>query len=85
MNKKISFKLNKFYVVITLLFTQNVFAANFTIAPYGTLPTTVTTGQSVSANYTVTNMTSTIRNGYVLTGLPTTVTQNTIAPNCGNP
>ena len=65
MNKKYSFKLNKLYAVMVLLSAQNAFAANFNIAPYGTLPTTVTTGQSVSANYTVTNMTNTARNGYV--------------------
>jgi DNA-binding beta-propeller fold protein YncE len=85
MNKKTSFKLNKFYAVIALLLTQNAFAANFTIAPFGTLPTTVPTGQSVSANYTLTNMTNTTRNGYVLTGFPATVTQNTTSPNCTNP
>ena len=68
-----------------LLSAQNAFAANFTIAPYGTLPTTITTGQTVSANYTVTNMTNTARNGYTLQGFPATVTQNTTSPNCGNP
>ena len=79
------FKLNKYYAVITLLVTQNAFAANFDISPYGTLPTTVTTGQSVSAYYIVKNMTNTARNGYVLQGLPTTVNQNTSSPNCANP
>ncbi|MFI4919218.1 MAG: hypothetical protein ACHP65_06655 [Legionellales bacterium] len=78
-------KLNKFYAVIALLVTQGVFAANFNISPYGTLPTTVTTGQSVSAYFTVTNMTNTARNGYVVQGLPTTVTQNTTSPKCTNP
>jgi hypothetical protein len=85
MNKQNSFKLNKLYTVMVLLSAQNAFAANFNIAPFGTLPTTVTTGQTVSANYTVTNMTNTVRNGYTLQGFPTTVTQNTTSPNCGNP
>jgi hypothetical protein len=48
MNKKKSFKLNKIYIVLALLSAQNAFAANFSITPYGTLPTTVQTGQSVS-------------------------------------
>lgn len=85
MNKK-TFKLNKLYVVMTLVSAQNAFAAaNFNITPYGTLPTTVASGQSVSANFTVTNMTNTTRNGYFITGLPSTVTQNTTSPNCTNP
>ena len=70
---------------MALLSAQTAFAANFNIVPYGTPPTTVSTGQTVSVNYTVTNMTNTIRNGYVLQGLPKTVTQNTTSPNCGNP
>ena len=78
-------KLNKCYVGIALLVTQGAFAANFDISPYGTLPTTVTVGQSVSAYYTVKNMTNTARYGYVLQGLPTTVNQNTTSPNCTNP
>lgn len=71
--------------VVVLLSAQNAFAANFNIAPYGTLPTTVTAGQTVTANYTVTNITNTTRNGYTLQGFPATVTQNTTSPNCGNP
>src|ERR1700722_8238262 len=85
MKEKTSFKLHKLYAVIALLSAQHAFAANFTITPVGTLPPTVTIGESVSAYYNVTNMTHTPRNGYVLRGLPTTVTQNTTAPNCGNP
>src|ERR1700730_13163770 len=85
MNKQYSFKLNKLYAVIVLLSAQNAFAANFNIAPYGTLPTTLASGQTVPAYFTVTNMTNTARNGYVVEGLPSTVTQNTTAPNCGNP
>ena len=49
MNQQKPFKLNKLYAVMILLSAQNAFAANFNIAPYGTLPTTVTTGQTVSA------------------------------------
>lgn len=85
MSKKIIFALNKLCISVALLVAQPTFAANFNIAPYGTLPTTVITGQTVSANYTVTNMTNTTRNGYVLQGFSVTVTQNTTSPNCGNP
>ena len=85
MKKQNSFKLNQLYAVMLLFCIQNAFAANFNIASYGTLPTTVTLGQSVSAYFTVTNMTHTTRNGYVLQGLPSTVTQNTTSPNCTNP
>lgn len=70
---------------MVLLSAQNAFAANFNIAPYGTLPTTVSTGQTVAANFTLTNITNTARNGYFITGLPATVTQNTTSPNCSNP
>ena len=86
MNQQSFCKLNKLYAVMMLLSAQSVFAAaNFNIAPYGTLPTTVTTGQTVAANFTLTNMTNTSRNGYFITGLPATVTQNTTSPNCTNP
>lgn len=86
MNKPCFFNLNKLYAVMVLLSAQNAFAAaNFNIAPYGSLPTTVTTGQTVTANFTITNMTYTARNGYTLQGFPATVTQNTTSPNCGNP
>ena len=70
---------------MVLLAAQNAFAANFNITPYGTLPTSVISGQTVPAYFTVTNMTNTERNGNVVQGLPATVTQNTTAPNCGNP
>jgi hypothetical protein len=85
--QKIHFStLKRLCVVIVLFATQNAFAsANFNIVPSGTLPTTVTAGQTVIANYLVTNLTNTARNGYVVQGLPATVTQNTTAPNCGNP
>ena len=85
MNQQSSYKLNKFYTGMLLLSAQSAFsAANFNIAPVGTLPTTVTLGQTVVANFTVTNMTNSSRNGYFITGLPTTVTQNTTSPNCAN-
>ena len=84
MNKKI-FTLNKLFISIALLSAQPVFAANFNFTPVGTIPTTVTQGQTVSANFSLKNMTNTPRNGYFITGLPATVTQNTTAPNCSNP
>jgi DNA-binding beta-propeller fold protein YncE len=85
MKKQNFFKLNKLYALMMLFSVHNVFAANFNITPYGTLPTTVTTGQTVPAYFTVTNMTNTARNGYFIQGLPATVTQNTTSPNCSNP
>ena len=76
----------KLYALVILLAAQNVFAAaNFSITPTGVMPTTVIQGQSVSAYYTLTNMTSTLRNGYFIQGLPGTVIQNTTPPNCANP
>jgi hypothetical protein len=78
--------IKKLFVLLILFFAQNVFAAaNFTIAPTSTLPTTVLPGQSVSAFYTLTNMTNTTRAGYVIQGLPGTVIQNTTPPYCTNP
>jgi hypothetical protein len=85
MNKQKFITLNGLCVLIILLFAQNIFAANFNITPLGTLPTSVTTGHTVFANYTLTNMTHTARNGYVLQGLPATVTQNSTNPYCSNP
>lgn len=85
MDRKYSRKLNKLCLVSLLFSTKLALAANFLITPYGTLPTTVIQGQSVSANYTVTNLTHTSRYGYFIAGLPATVTQNGTAPNCSNP
>ena len=86
MSNKSATKLKKICVAVALLCSQNVFSAsNFNITLSGTYPATVTTGQTVSAYYTVTNMTHSARNGYALQGLPTTVTQNTASPNCTNP
>ena len=86
MNTQCFFNLNKLYAVVVLLSSHNAFAAaNFNIEPYGSLPTSVTAGQTVTANFTVTNITNTARNGYTLQGFPATVTQNTTSPNCGNP
>ena len=71
---------------MVMLSTQPVFAAaNFNFTPVGTIPTTVVPGQTVSANFSLKNMTNTPRNGYFITGLPATVTQNTTVPNCTNP
>ena len=85
MNQKNSIKLNKLCALIMVFFVQTGFAANFNITPFGTLPTTVSAGQTVSAYFTLTNLTSTPRDGYVLQGLPASVTQNTTSPNCSNP
>lgn len=61
--------------------------SNFTIYPKvgTTLPTTVNSGSSVSAYYTITNNTYTSRVGYQIVGLPNTVTQNTASGNCSSP
>ena len=58
-------------------------AANFTITPQQgtTLPTLIHPGGQTNAWYTITNRTSRQRNGYLIQGLPTTVTQNTQNPN----
>lgn len=85
MDKNNFFTCNKFYMIIALLGTQAVFAANFNITPVGTLPTTVVAGQTVSANFMVTNLTHSARNGYAVRGLPKIVTQNTASSNCSNP
>ena len=83
--KKYTVVQKKIFLVIALCSAQAVFAANFNIAPLGTLPTTVVQGQTVSANFTLTNMTGSARNGYTIAGLPDTVSQNTSSPNCTNP
>lgn len=49
----------------------------FTIVPQGTLPTTVSTGSSVSAKYTVTNNTGSTRSNNYVQYLPPHVTQVT--------
>lgn len=82
MNKPI-FTFKKFSAVIILLTAQNAFAANFSITPVGALPTLITPGQTVTATYNITNLTSMTRYGYSIQGLPAgKVTQNTTAPNC---
>jgi hypothetical protein len=73
------------YVTMLLFSISDAFAANFNIAPYGVMPTAVHRGETVSAYFTVTNLTSTSRNGYTVEKLPATVTQNTTPPNCSNP
>lgn len=77
--------MNKLYAALILFSAQTCFAGNFSITPSGTLPTTIAPGQMVAAYYILTNMTSTLRTGYSIQGLPQVVTQNTTPPNCGNP
>lgn len=72
----------------TLISTHVEAAANFTISPTPgkTIPTTITTGQTVSAFYTVRNNTASARIGYDVNGLPGTVMQNTSGVgSCSNP
>lgn len=85
MNKQNSFHLVKLYIAMVLLFVQKTFAANFSIVPYGALPTTVAQGQTVQAYFTITNNSHGARNGYSVVGLPKTVTQNSTADYCTNP
>ena len=81
-----SFKFRVLSAITMLLCAHNGFASsNFIIVPFGTLPTTVSQGSTVSANYTVINATNTTLNGYMVQGLPATVTQNTTSPNCSSP
>ena len=75
----------KLFIIIMAFSAQAVCAANFHITPLGTIPTTVAQGQTVSANFLLTNMTSSARNGYFVVGIAETVTQNTTPPNCGKP
>jgi hypothetical protein len=92
---KINAYLNKLCFISLLFSLQNAFAGNFNIVPITevALPTTITSGQTVVAYFTVTNMNSSASlNGYQIAGLPSTVTQNTTAPNyytsaslCSNP
>ena len=60
-------------------------AANFSITPYGALPSSVALGQTVHAYYTITNQTQQARNGYTVVGLPNTVTQNSSTGYCATP
>ncbi|MFI4962590.1 MAG: hypothetical protein ACHP6H_01890 [Legionellales bacterium] len=57
-------------------------AVNLAIVPNGPLPTTVFSGGQVTANFTVTNKTSKVQNGFVVKGLPSTVTQKSTSGNC---
>lgn len=87
MTKPSHFKIRPLYQALALIaLVQPVYASqNFLIQPNGPLPTSVTTGGSVTANYTVTNLTNSARNGYNVVGLPNTVTQNASGGNCPAP
>ncbi|MFI4918195.1 MAG: hypothetical protein ACHP65_01415 [Legionellales bacterium] len=63
-------------------------ATTFTITPAANypFPSTISTGQTVSAYYLITNNTSSTRSGYFIQGLPAVVTQNTSNSTfCTNP
>lgn len=66
-------------------------ASNFNISPKAgtSLPDSVAEGDTVSAFYTVTNLTRTLRNNYTVQGLPNTVSQNSTSNSypdvCSNP
>jgi hypothetical protein len=75
--------------IISLLAADGVYAnANFNITPAFPLPTANFSTSSQAALFTVTNMTSSSLNGYVVSGVPTNVTQYTNTANsalCTNP
>lgn len=88
MIKKRRFRIAPFIQVLALLpLAHTSFAgANFFIGPVGAQPSTVTPGGTVTANYILTNLTSTPRLGYFIRGLPNTVSLNTSGPgNCQIP
>ena len=76
-----------YHALAFLSITPGCFAlsTNFLIQPNGALPTTVPAGGSVIANFNVTNLTSTPRNGYKVQGFPSTVTQVSSPGNCSSP
>lgn len=85
MTKKYPLQTGILATVMLILSAPHAFAANFSIVPSGSLPTSITPGQTVSASYVITNLTSTTRNGYTIQGLPSSVTYNSGASTCGNP
>ncbi len=89
MNAKLRFRLLPIYRGLLLLaLVPNCYplSQNFLIEPNGSLPTSVPPGGSVTANFTVTNLTHSARNGYEVQGLPGTVTQVTSGGGaCGDP
>ncbi len=76
-----------FLISLSVLGPNSSFAAaNFKIVPLKgtTLPTEVLLGSTVSAYYTVTNLTHSARNGYAVVGLPSNVHQSTFDFNLNN-
>lgn len=72
-----------FIATTLLLLTHNqLYAQNFIITPAAGyfFPTTIYHGSITSAYYTITNQTSTRRQGYLVQGVPTSVTQNASGP-----
>ena len=94
MNIRKGFLTAVFHVIAglsTLITTSSYAASNFSIVPMvgTTSPTEVLQGTPIAAYYTVTNLTSSARNGYSVAGLPSTVVQSTtdsfVTNLCGNP
>ena len=89
MKTKPCFKLSPIWCALLMTaIAQNSYAlaANFRIQPVGTLPTTVPVNGNVLANFALTNVSNTARNGYLVRGFPATVTQITNGPgNCTSP
>jgi hypothetical protein len=80
-------KLVKLFLLFFLISIANFsFAANFNIVPTpgSIIPISVPPNDTVSAFYTIMNQTSKTLNGYVIQGLPNTVTQNTSSMNCAS-
>ena len=71
-------------LLITSLLSIPALAQTFSITPQGTLPTIVPKAGSVSALYTVKNLTNTTLNNSHVKSLPLNVTQVTCQPQyCG--
>lgn len=81
------FKILPLFQALALLsFIPHAYASqNFLIQPNGPLPSGVTAGSTITANFTITNLTNSARNGYNVAGFPSTVTQNASGGNCSAP
>ena len=77
-----SFDTTKYYPLACMFFIQHAYAANFSIEPYGTLPTSALPNQTVAAYFNLSNNTHSKRNGYSIQGLPENVRQNTAPGYC---
>ncbi len=67
--------MNKLLAAFTFFVSFNMFAAgNFSIEPLGVLPSVTRPGDTVVAHFLIKNLTSSMRQGYSVTNLPSNVT-----------